>query len=117
MLIAVLETRGGLRLADQDVFVSSVGGIKIVEPASDLAVALAIAGAHYNRRVDGGVCVVGEIGLGGEVRHVQQLEHRLREAARLGFKRIITPRTSAKPPKGCELVPVQTLSQAIEQLS
>lgn len=117
MLIAVLETRGGLRLADQDVFVSSVGGIKIVEPAADLAVALAIAGAHYNRQVDGGVCVVGEIGLGGEVRHVQQLEHRLREAARLGFKHIITPRTSAKPPKGCELFQVQTLSQAIERLS
>ncbi|MCE9590252.1 MAG: DNA repair protein RadA [Planctomycetes bacterium] len=117
MLIAVLETRGGLRLADQDVFTSSVGGMKVVEPAADLAVALAIAGAHYNRRVDPGVCVVGEIGLGGEVRHVQQAEQRMREAARLGFTRIIAPRSHAKPPKGCELVPVQTLGQAIQLLA
>lgn len=117
MLIAVLEARGGLRLADQDVFASSVGGMKIAEPASDLAVALAIAGAHYNRRVDPGTCVVGEIGLGGEVRHVQQFEHRLREASRLGFTHVISPRTNAKPPRGCTLVPVQTLSEAIQLLS
>ncbi|MCX5658797.1 MAG: DNA repair protein RadA [Planctomycetota bacterium] len=105
MLIAVLEKRGELRLADQDIFASSVGGMKIGEPAADLAVALAIAGAHYNRQVGAGVCAVGEIGLGGEIRHVQMLEQRLREAARLGFAHIICPKTRIKAPPGCELHP------------
>jgi DNA repair protein RadA/Sms len=116
MLIAVLEKRGGLRLADQDIFASSVGGMKIAEPAADLAVALAIGGAHYNRTVEAGVCAVGEIGLGGEVRHVQQLEQRVREAARLGFTKIICPSGGPKAPPGCELVGVSSLSMALEAL-
>src|SRR5690606_5071553 len=74
MLIAVLEKRGGLRLADQDVFASSVGGMKVAEPAADLAIALAIAGAHYNKSLGHGFCAVGEIGLGGELRHVQHMD-------------------------------------------
>jgi DNA repair protein RadA/Sms len=117
MLIAVLEKRGGLRLADQDIFVSSVGGIRVAEPAADLALAVAIAGAHYNRQTDAGTCAVGEIGLGGEVRHVQQLNQRIVEAARLGFNRIICPDVDIKPPKGAELIPVKTLDQAIGLLS
>jgi len=117
MLIAVLEKRGGLRLADQDVFASAVGGMKVTEPAADLATALAIAGAHYDRQVGSGVCAVGEIGLGGELRHVQQMERRLREASRLGFGHVLCPPTNVKPPKGCTLVPVRTLSAALEQLA
>ncbi len=117
MLIAVLEKRGGLRLADQDVFVSSVGGVKVAEPAVDLALAVAIAGAHYNRQTDAGTCAVGEIGLGGEVRHVQQLEQRITEAARLGFGRIICPRSDVKPPSGAELLQVKTLDEAVGLLS
>jgi len=117
MLIAVLEKRGGLRLADQDIFVSSVGGIRVAEPAADLALAVAIAGAHYNRQTDAGTCAVGEIGLGGEVRHVQQLAQRVSEAARLGFNRIICPPVDIKTPKGAELLPVKTLDQAIGLLS
>jgi DNA repair protein RadA/Sms len=117
MLIAVLEKRGGLRLADQDIFASSVGGMKISEPAADLAVAMAIAGTHYNRQVQPGTCVVGEIGLGGEVRHVQQFEQRIRDAARLGFTHVICPKTNIKPPPNCELLGVNTLGQALEMLA
>jgi DNA repair protein RadA/Sms len=117
MLIAVLEKRGGLRLADQDVFASSVGGMKVIEPAGDLALALAIAGAHYDRKLEAGVCAVGELGLGGELRHVQQVERRLWEAGRLGFKRVICPKSSVQPPAGVEAISVSTLDQAMEQLS
>lgn len=117
MLIAVLEKRGGLRLADQDIFVSGVGGVRVAEPAADLALAVAIAGAHYDRQTEAGTCAVGEIGLGGEVRHVQQLGQRISEAARLGFHKIICPPTDTKPPNGAELLPVKTLDQAIGLLS
>ena len=117
MLIAVLEKRGGLRLADQDIFASSVGGMKVAEPASDLALALAIAGAFAERSLQAGTCAVGEIGLGGEVRHCQQIEQRIRESARLGFTRILAPAdTGASVPKGTELVPMKTLDQALEHL-
>ena len=116
MLIAVLEKRGGLRLADQDIFTSSVGGVKIAEPAADLALALAIAGAHHDRKLAPGVCAVGEIGLGGEVRYVQQLDQRIHEAARLGFTHIVLPKSKLKAPKGCELLPVGSLAQAIDIL-
>ena len=91
MLIAVLEQHGGLRLADRDVFASAVGGLKIVEPASDLALALAIAGAHYKRSLPPTTVALGEIGLGGELRPVGQLEQRLRESARLGYTHAIVP--------------------------
>lgn len=117
MLIAVLEKRGELRLADQDVFVSVVGGMKIVEPAADAAIALAIAGAHYNRTLEHGTAIIGEVGLGGELRAVQQMELRLREAARLGFTKIIMPPlTGVRVPKGCEPIQVSSLSRAIQVL-
>ena len=117
MLIAVLEKRGGLRLADQDIFASSVGGMKIVEPAADLAIALAIAGAHYNRQIGSGLFAVGEIGLGGEIRHVQNLEQRLREAARLGFTHAVCPKSNIKPPPGCQLIGVAKLEEAVQVLA
>ena len=117
MLIAVLEKRGGLRLADQDVFVNGVGGVRVTEPASDLALAIAIAGAHYDKQTEPGMCAVGEIGLGGEIRHVQQLGQRINEAARLGFNKIICPKTDTQAPKGAELLQVNTLDQAIGLLT
>jgi DNA repair protein RadA/Sms len=123
MLIAVLEQHGGLRLADRDVFASSVGGIKVGEPASDLALLLAIAGAHYRRSLDRATIAVGEVGLGGEIRGVPQLEQRVREAARLGYTRAVVPPLHAsekgllKSIKGLELIQVRTVSAAIEQLT
>ncbi len=118
MLIAVLEKRGGLRLADQDVFTSVVGGMKVAEPAADLAICLSICGAHLNRQLDSGCCVFGEVGLGGELRAVQQIELRLREATRLGFTQVITPKLapSVHRPDGCRVVEVASLDRAIEQL-
>lgn len=119
MLIAVLEKRGGLRLADQDVFVSLVGGMKVIEPALDLPLALTIAGAHYDRQLDRDCCAVGEVGLGGEIRAVQQIELRLREAARLGFGKLITAPLPAnvRRPRGCDLIEARTLSHAIDMLA
>ena len=120
MLIAVLEQHGGLRLADRDVFASAVGGLKIVEPASDLALALAIAGAHYKRSLPPTTIAIGEIGLGGELRPATQLEQRLRESARLGYTCAFIPDPGkyhkiAKI-KGMELVPIRNVSQAIERM-
>jgi DNA repair protein RadA/Sms len=116
MLIAVLEKRGGLRLADQDIFASSVGGMKVAEPAADVALALAVAGAFMDRGLEPGSCAIGEIGLGGEVRHCQQMDQRVREAARLGFTRILAPPSGIKPPKGTQLVEVRSLDAALQQL-
>jgi DNA repair protein RadA/Sms len=89
MILAVLEKRVGIQLAFQDVFINIVGGVRIDEPAADLAVALAAASHRSNKAVDAGTVAIGEIGLAGEVRAVSQIEKRIREAARLGFTRIL----------------------------
>jgi DNA repair protein RadA/Sms len=126
MLIAVLEQHAGMRLADRDVFVSAVGGVRVVEPASDLALLLAIAGAHYRKALPADVAVVGEVGLTGEIRPVAHLDQRISEAARLGFATILTPRPvtgagrsrAAKPaaaPRG--VVFVETIQHAIDHLA
>ena len=121
MLIAVLEQHAELRLADRDVFASSVGGLRVTEPASDLALLLAIAGAHFRRAIDPRTCALGEVGLGGEVRAIAHLEARLREAARLGFSRAIVPKSqttgkNAVRVPGLTLDGVRTINEAIERL-
>jgi DNA repair protein RadA/Sms len=116
MIIAVLEKRAELRLAADDVFVNVAGGVKVVEPAIDLAIALAILSAHTNRPLPPGTFAVGELGLGGEVRSVPQLELRLREAARLGVGHAIVPHVGTNIPKlgGMALHEVRRLSQAMD---
>ncbi len=118
MIIAVLEKRCELRLAADDVFVNVAGGVKVAEPAIDLAIALAIASAHTNRALPAGSFAVGELGLGGEVRSVSQLETRLREAARLGVSQAIVPHVGATFPKlgGMALHEVRRLQQAMADL-
>ena len=118
MIIAVLEKRAEYRLAAEDVFVNVVGGVKVAEPAIDLAIALAIASAHANRPLSPGTFAIGELGLGGEVRMVPQLEVRLREAARLGFGHAIVPHIGGKIPKlgGMALHEIRRLSQALALL-
>jgi DNA repair protein RadA/Sms len=116
MIIAVLEKRAELRLAADDVFVNIAGGVKIAEPAADLAIALAIASAHSNRPMPAGTLAVGELGLGGEVRIVPQLEQRLREASRLGMSTAIVPpipRHDIPPLKGMSIHPVRRLGEAL----
>jgi DNA repair protein RadA/Sms len=117
LLTAVLTKRLGLRLANQDVFVNVIGGLRISEPAADLGVASAIASAARGRAVAPDVAVFGEIGLSGELRSVNQVERRLHEAAKLGFKRAILPRSSSLSDlrvDGVELLPTRTLAEALK---
>lgn len=130
MLIAVLEKHGGLRLADQDVFVQSLGGLKIAEPAADLALALAIAGAFYNRVLPQGAVAIGEIGLTGELRTVPNIEQRVHESLRRGARVVLIPSSARmgtlpsqlsaqKPKEGADgqIVRVGTIGSALEFLS
>lgn len=120
LVTAVLSKRVGLRLVDQDVFVNVIGGLKISEPASDLAMATAIASSIHNRPVAADLVLVGELGLSGELRSVSQLARRLGEAQQMGFKRAVVPHTLKRQqagdplPEGIEVLPVRSLSQAIE---
>jgi len=118
MIIAVLEKRAELRLAAEDIFVNIAGGVKVAEPAVDLAIAMAIASAHLNRPLSAGTLAIGELGLGGEIRTVPQLEVRLKEASRLGLGYAICPPIStagAPVPKlgGMSLHEVRRLGQAL----
>ncbi|MGB9791348.1 MAG: DNA repair protein RadA [Thermacetogeniaceae bacterium] len=117
LIAAVLEKRAGLLLANQDIYVNAVGGLKIVEPGADLGIALALASSHRNAALDRDTAVVGEVGLTGEVRGVGHLEQRLREAARLGFRRMIVPEScmelQGRYPK-IELIGVRTVNEAID---
>lgn len=115
-ILAVLEKRVGLNLSKHDVYVNVVGGIDIQEPAADLGVALAVATCARNVIVDPETVIVGEIGLTGEIRSVRQLESRINEAAKLGFKKAIVPKSSLplkNTPKEIKIVGVSRLIEAI----
>ncbi|MFN2108180.1 MAG: DNA repair protein RadA [Anaerolineae bacterium] len=118
LTIAVLTRRVGQRLDEQDIFANVVGGLQIEEPAADLAVAVALASSLRDQPVPADVAVVGEVGLSGEVRSVGQLESRMSEASRLGFSKIIIPRSmqrkQLRQPEGLTLVPVRSVGEAIE---
>jgi DNA repair protein RadA/Sms len=118
LITAVLSKRARIRLADQDVFVNVVGGLEVEEPAADLAIAAAIASSVRNRPVAADLALVGEIGLSGELRSVGQLSRRLNEAAKLGFTRVLVPKTVARklehPPAGLEILGARTLREALE---
>ena len=116
LIIAVLTKRAGLRLSNQDVVVNVTGGLKISEPAADLALALSIASSFNDREVDHNLIAVGEVGLSGEIRTVSRLEHRLAEAARQGFTRCLIPKASTSNPvipKGMEAIAVDSLREAL----
>ena len=115
LITAILSKRLGLALANQDVIVNVVGGLRVREPAADLGMALAILSSLRNIPIDPGLVAIGELGLSGEVRSTGQLERRLREAAKMGFQRGIIPASAAKdlhPPTGFELIKVSLLSEA-----
>jgi DNA repair protein RadA/Sms len=115
---AVLTRRSGVRLSEQDVFVNVIGGLKIDEPAADLAIALAIASSIKDRPLPADLVVVGEIGLSGELRAISQLPARLSEAAKLGFRRALVPKTvrrSSEPlPDGIDIIRVRSLEEALD---
>ncbi len=120
MLLAVLEQHAGLRLADQDVYASAAGGVKLHEPATDLAVALAVAAARMGRTVPPAFAAVGEVGLTGQLRPCSHLEQRLAAAARRGVQSIAVPMAQAETaPRGVriQLLPVEHVSQAMEFLA
>ena len=115
MLLAVLHRHGGIATYDQDVFVNVVGGVKVLETASDLALLLAILSSLRNQVLSNELVVFGEVGLAGEIRPVQSGQQRLREAAKHGFKRAIIPKANVPKilPDNIEVHGVQTLSEAL----
>jgi DNA repair protein RadA/Sms len=119
LLLAVLEKRAGLNLMGEDVFINVAGGMTIDEPAADLAVVGAVASSMRNRPIKQGTAVFGEVGLAGEIRGTTQGALRLREAAQMGFMRVIVPFGNCAPdeaPEGCEVIPVKTVGEALDQL-
>ena len=96
IIIAVLEKQLNLKLSMQDIYVNAAGGVRVIEPAIDLPIALAIVSSHKNKPIDAQTVVIGEIGLSGEVRSVNQIAARVKEAEKLGFKKIIVPKANLK---------------------
>jgi len=118
MLLAVLHRHAGIASHDQDVFVNAVGGVRIQEPAADLAVLLAIVSSIRDRTLPHGLVAFGEIGLAGEIRPAPRGQERLREAAKLGFARAIVPRANAprQPIEGLDVVLVDRLGEALDRM-
>lgn len=117
LTIAVLTRRVGLRLGDQDVFANVVGGMQVGEPAADLALAMAIASSVRDRPVPADLALIGEVGLSGELRAVAQMPTRLREAAKLGFQRVIVPKSVRRGedwPGGVKPLAARSLREALE---
>jgi len=119
LLSAVMSKRMGLKLWQQDLFVNVVGGMKISEPAADLAMALAIASSYYDRPLPADWVIVGEVGLSGEIRRASQLAARLHEAQNIGFKHALIPRLGRRRealPAGMQLVQARSLDDALRAL-
>ena len=122
LLLAVLEKRVGLALAGDDVYVNIAGGMNIEEPAADLSIVAAVASSVRNRSLSPATATFGEIGLSGEIRGIPQAPLRIREAAQMGFTRVVMPaaniddRELALQPGGCEVIGVRTVGEALDQL-
>ncbi|MBW4633455.1 MAG: DNA repair protein RadA [Iphinoe sp. HA4291-MV1] len=112
-ILAVLEKRVGIPMSKLDSYVASAGGLNVEEPAVDLGIAIAIVASFRDRIVDPGTVLIGEVGLGGQVRSVSQMELRLKEAAKLGFKRAIVPKGQKFPSLNIEILPVSKVIDAI----
>ncbi len=116
MILAVLERRAGIRVGQYDVFVNIAGGVKISEPAIDLGMAMALVSSLHDRPVRSDAVLVGEIGLGGEIRSVGQISRRINEARKLGFRSIAVPRTNRASGNGIEIAQVDSVEDAIALL-
>lgn len=116
LLMAVLEKRVGMLLQNQDAYLKVAGGVKLDEPAIDLAIAVSITSSFRDQPTRATDCIIGEVGLTGEVRRVSRIEQRVQEAAKLGFERVILPENNLggwKAPKGIELIGVSSVHQAL----
>jgi DNA repair protein RadA/Sms len=118
LLLAVLHKHAGIACFDQDVFLNAVGGVKITEPAADLAVLLAIQSSLRNKPLPKGLFVFGEVGLAGEIRPSPRGQERLKEAAKLGFSIAVIPKANApkQPIDGLRVIAVERIEQAIDQV-
>ena len=119
LLLAVMEKHCGLLVQNQDAFFKITGGVKLDEPAIDLAIAVSIASSYWNQATKIEDCFIGEIGLTGEIRRVSQIKERLKEAAKLGFKRAYIPKNNLAgldQTLAIELVPVATIQEAIHKV-
>jgi DNA repair protein RadA/Sms len=119
LLLAVLEKRGGFFFGNLDAYINIIGGLRLDEPGADLPVALALVSNLLDKPVPDDLAAFGEIGLAGEVRSISHVQTRVGECARLGFHRLILPRSSAKgiiAPPDVELIPVASVSQAFALL-
>ena len=118
LLLAVLDKRAGLSFAQLDVFLNVVGGIQLQEPSGDLAVAAALASSVYDKPLPSDAIFVGEVGLGGEVRSVSQVERRIAEAANMGLERVYLAERGMprKASRDVELIPVRTIQDLIRRV-
>jgi DNA repair protein RadA/Sms len=116
MILAVLERRGGMLLGDRDVYTATVGGVRLAEPAADLALSLAVASAATDRPLPPDLVALGEVGLAGELRRVSAVQRRLAEAARLGFRRALVPVDPGPVPDGMAVREVSDLVSALRVL-
>jgi len=119
LIVAVMEKRLGMNLAGLDIFMNVTGGVKVVEPSADLAIACALAGSFLDRPVDKKTILIGEIGLTGEIRAVGQVQARIKEAAKMGFTRSLVPSTTIKQISkinGMTIESVSFLKDAMEVL-
>ena len=117
LLMAVLEKRVGMLLQNQDAYLKVAGGVKLDEPAIDLAVALSIASSFRDQPTKPTDCMIGEVGLTGEVRRVSRIEQRVQEAAKLGFERVILPENNLggwQAPAGIEVIGVSSVAEALQ---
>ncbi|KRL78567.1 DNA repair protein RadA [Secundilactobacillus paracollinoides DSM 15502 = JCM 11969] len=117
LIMAVLEKRASIMLQNQDAYIKAAGGVKLDEPAIDLALAISIASSYRDQGTNPEECYVGEIGLTGEIRRVNRIESRINEAQKLGFKKIYVPKNNLKDwtaPTGIEVVGVTTIKQALK---
>lgn len=118
LIMAVLEKRVGLLLQNQDAYLKVAGGVKLDEPAIDLAVAISIASSFRDQQTKASDCFIGEVGLTGEVRRVSRIEQRVQEAAKLGFERVLVPANNMggwKVPDGIQIIGVKTVGEALKQ--
>jgi DNA repair protein RadA/Sms len=117
LIMAVLEKRAGMLLQHQDAYLKVAGGMKLDEPAVDLAVAVSIASSFRDQASDAQDCIIGEVGLTGEIRRVSRIEQRVQEATKLGFKRVIIPKNNIggwKIPTGIEIIGVTNINEALK---
>lgn len=119
LIMAVLEKRAGLLLQNQDAYLKSAGGVKLDEPAIDLAVAVALASSYKDKPTNPQECFIGEIGLTGEIRRVNRIEQRINEAAKLGFTKVYAPKnslTGIKVPKEIKVIGVTTIGEVLQKV-